>query len=703
MPTHENRLIHEKSPYLLQHAHNPVDWFPWGEEAFALAKAENKPVFLSIGYATCHWCHVMERESFEDEETAALMNQVFVNIKVDREERPDLDGVYMTVCNLMTGQGGWPLTVLLTPEKEPFFAGTYIPKESKFGRVGMKELMARVQDAWRGGHDEVLKSARQITAHVQSYLAGELQAQKDAVAAAPEVDESLLETAYAQFAEKFDADRGGFGDAPKFPAPHILLFLLRMASRRGKDHALAMVEQTLAAMRAGGLFDHVGFGFHRYSTDRQWLLPHFEKMLYDQAMLTLAYLEAFQITGKPAYGGVAREVLTYVLRDLRDPLGGFHSAEDADSEGEEGKFYVFTIQDLERALDPEVAAVAIKAWGVKLEGNFHDESTGQLTGANILHLAMGLERLAEATDKDEETLKTMLQQARETLFRYREQRQRPLLDDKVLTDWNGLMIAAAARAGRVLDMPEYTDAAAKAADFILTTLRTADGRLLHRFRDGEAGLPAHADDYAFMAWGCTELYEATFEPRYLSAAHECMETLIHSFWDEEKGGFFFTAADEEVVLARRKDAQDAAAPSANSTALVMLVKLGRMLGKPEYESMADRLVKAFAQELTSYPAAFAFMLCGVEAARGDSQEIVLAGDPDHDDFKALKRMVDARFLPGATLLCSCTELGALAPWTTEHAPLDGQATAYVCVNRACKRPVNTTTELQALLEGLDFC
>ncbi len=462
-----NRLKNEKSPYLLQHADNPVDWYPWGPEAFEKARQEDKPIFLSIGYSTCHWCHVMEHESFEDEEVARLLNQTFVSIKVDREERPDIDQLYMTVAQLMTGGGGWPLNIFMTPDKEPFFAATYIPKENRYGRLGLMELIPRVDELWRTSRQELLSSADRIVAALKQVSESQGSSLLDA---------SVLDKAYQQLLDSFDKDLGGFGSAPKFPSPHNFYFLLRYWQRSGREEALDMVEKTLQAMRAGGIYDHVGFGFHRYSTDAGWLVPHFEKMLYDQALLTLAYTEVFQATGKSFYQTTAREILSYILRDMQSPEGAFYSAEDADSEGEEGKFYLWSYDELENLLSDRELDHLVRHFGIKPEGNFLDQDGGSSSGLNILHWS----RRANEAQEDFEAI-------RKKLFDYREKRIHPLKDDKILTSWNGLMIAALARAGGAFSEKAYTDAAEKAASFILAQMRDGRGRLLHRFRGGGGG------------------------------------------------------------------------------------------------------------------------------------------------------------------------------------------------------------------------
>ena len=504
-----NRLIREKSPYLLQHAQNPVDWYPWGEEAFERARSEDKPVFLSIGYATCHWCHVMERESFEDQEAAELLNDTFVSIKVDREERPDIDAIYMSVCQMLTGSGGWPLTIMMTSDRKPFFAATYIPKQGRAGRPGLMELVPQVANLWRTRRTELLRSSEQIADRLKetaTLLPGKA------------LGEPVLKEAYKSLVQHFDARYGGFGDAPKFPSPHNLLFLLRYAKRSGDQLAAQMVEKTLQAMRFGGIYDHIGFGFHRYATDQAWLVPHFEKMLYDQATLAMAYTEAYQFTGKGEYERTTREIFAYVLRDMRSDEGCFFSAEDADSEGEEGKFYVWTEQELEEVLGSEDGRLITKVFNTRPAGNFSEEATGRRAGANILHLKQPLDSLASNLGLTSDQLATSVEGARKKLFEARRTRVHPLKDDKVLTDWNGLMIAALAKGAHAFNDAEYGDAAKKAMEFILQRMRDKDGRLLHRFRDGETSIQANLDDYAFTIWALIELYELTFLSGYLRDA-----------------------------------------------------------------------------------------------------------------------------------------------------------------------------------------
>ena len=603
--SYSNRLSKEKSPYLLQHAENPVNWFPWNDEAFAEAKSRDKPVFLSIGYATCHWCHVMAHESFENEQTAELINRAFVPVKVDREERPDIDAVYMRTCQLLTGRGGWPLTLFLTPEKEPFFAATYIPKSGRFPQTGLLELIPRVEQFWQQERQKAESSAKEITHHLRRSEEGQR---------GDFPGRNLLQQAVQELSRRFDKGHGGFGSAPKFPAPHNLLFLLRQYRRTQEPDLLNMVESTLKSMRRGGLFDHLGGGFHRYATDREWLLPHFEKMLYDQAMLSLAYLEAFTLTGTEAYAGTAREIFSYVLRDLRSEQGLFFSGEDADSEGVEGKFYVWTIDEIRDLLSAEEADAVIQAYHLQEEGNFRDEATKQQTGENILH-QLDLSGQPEATpDIPEDRFEKALTRAREKLFNARQERIRPQLDDKVLTDWNGLMIAALAAGGRILQSGEFTRAAEQAADRLLEKMMGPDGGLLHRYKDDQAGIPGFLDDYAFLAWGLLNLYDCTEKTDYFRIAVRLNKHMLQHFQDPEKGGLFLTADDAETVLIRPKEVFDGALPSGNSAAAMNFC---RLIAGGENSSLAAALreqITAFSGVMQGQPTGFTYFLCGVDQA-----------------------------------------------------------------------------------------
>ena len=680
MGKYTNALINEASPYLQQHAHNPVHWYPWGEEAFAKAKKENKPIFLSIGYATCHWCHVMENEDFEDEEVAAMMNKTFISIKVDREERPDIDQVYMQVAQMMNGQGGWPLNILMTPDKKPFYAATYIPKHSRNGRVGMLDLSARVGQLWSQEREKLEQSASKISQA--------LAQRSGAQAIAGDMDVTVLaKKAVDDLKQSFDKEHGGFGGAPKFPSPHKLLFLLRQVEKNHDSKGLAMVEKTLDAMRAGGLFDQIGFGFHRYSTDAKWLLPHFEKMLYDQAMLMMAYTEAYQLTGHKRHAMVVREIAAYVLRDMRDKTGGFYSAEDADSEGVEGKFYVWKTAEIEAFLGKENAKKAEKMFNLSKNGNFHDEATGKMTGDNIPHLAAWTDA---GLDKDVESI-------RQTLFATREKRIHPFLDDKILTDWNGLMVAAFAKASRALDEPKYLKAAKKCADFLLQTMRDDQGHLLHRYRHGDAGITGHLDDYAFFTWGLIELYEASFDAKYLQDALDLNNDMLTRF-TSESGGLYLTAHDAEALLVRPMEAWDGALPSGNAVAASNILRLARMSSNSKLEETGDKIFKAFSALLTQAPVGVTHMLSAQVFAAGDSIEIVLAGDKNSKQAKVMVDTLNRLYLPSAIVIWRDDESMKLIPFIKLQAPINNQVTVYVCKNFQCNQPVTDSQAVLGLLQ-----
>ena len=692
---HSNRLKNEKSPYLLQHSDNPVDWYPWGEEAFEKARKENKPILLSIGYSTCHWCHVMEHESFEDEEVAKLMNETFVSIKVDREERPDIDNIYMTVCQMMSKGGcGWPLNIIMTPDKKPFFAATYIPKESRYGRLGMIEFVPKVKEAWEKDNENILKSAETITEAVKKATDVSQNTQ------VKDLSTKTLDTAYNQLLRNFDEENGGFGRSPKFPTPHNHLFLLRYWKRTGDQQALDMVEKTLQEMRLGGMYDHVGFGFHRYSTDPNWLVPHFEKMLYDQAMLVMAYTEAYQATGKKEYETTARQILTYVLRDMTSPEGGFYSAEDADSEGEEGKFYVWTEEELKETLGDKGAELIITTFNTSKPGNFAEEAGGHKTGANILHLKKSFSKIAPSYKISEEEFSERIEKARVTLFNEREKRIHPYKDDKILTDWNGLMIAALSKAGRVFNEPQYTESARKAADFILKDMRNNNGTLLHRYRQGEAGIRANVDDYAFFIWGMIELYESTFDIKYLKVALSLQDEMDKGFWDDKNGGYYFTSNDAEKLISRQKEIYDGAIPSGNSVAGLNLLKLSRITGEVEYEQKAAKLGKAFSETIESGPMAYTLFMIGLDFGIGPSYEVVIVGDPGAKDTKAMIDAVRKNYSPSKVVLTKGKDddkITEIADFTKGQSSIEGKATAYVCLNHICNLP---TTDINKMLELL---
>ncbi|MFC1995207.1 thioredoxin domain-containing protein [Chloroflexota bacterium] len=690
---YQNRLASEKSPYLLQHADNPVAWYPWGEEAFREAKRENKPIFLSIGYSTCHWCHVMEHESFEDPEVAALMNDTFISVKVDREERPDIDMVYMAVSQMLTGSGGWPLNIIMTPDKEPFFAATYIPKETRFGRTGMLDLIPRIKELWFTRQSEVLKSASEITAALQKTAQD---------APGQELGESILHLTYDQLNEHFDELYGGFGDAPKFPRPHNLIFLLRYWNRTGNERALEMVEKTLQAMRLGGMYDHVGFGFHRYSTDSQWLVPHFEKMLYDQALLASAYTEAYQATGKEEYAQTAQEILDYVLRDMQARGGGFYSAEDADSEGVEGKFYLWTYEEIQKVLSSAEMDLAVKVFNINPDGNYSDKLKGEEVGYNILHLTSSVADLASELNISTAELQNRIEIVRQKLFTYREKRVHPYKDDKILTDWNGLMIAALAKGARVYDEPRYLDAAQRANEFILSRLRTPDGRLLHRYRDGQSAVPAYIDDYAFLIYGMLELYEATFDAGCLKTALELNEDLIEHFWDDAIGGFFFTADDAEGLIIRQKEIYDGAIPPGNSVAMLNLLRLGRITANVDLEVKAAKIGQAFSETVNRTPSGYTQLMVAVDFAVGPTYEVVVVGDRRATDTQEMLAAIHGYFSPNKVVIFRPTDqrrpdIDQIVPFIVDYTSIDGKATAYVCLNYSCKLP---TTDKSTMLELL---
>ncbi len=687
-----NKLINEKSPYLLQHAHNPVDWFPWSDEAFEKAKLEDKPIFLSIGYSTCHWCHVMEKESFEDQEVAKLMNDAFVSIKVDREERPDIDGIYMSVCQMITGGGGWPLTIVMTPDKKPFFTGTYFPKHNRFNRIGMTDLIPRLKEVWASKKEEVLKSADEIASSLNK---------QNFISDSTEIDESILDKAYDELSKRYDETNGGFGSAPKFPSPHNLLFLLRYWKRKDEPKALEMVEKTLTEMRRGGIYDHIGFGFARYSTDQHWLVPHFEKMLYDQAMLVMAYTETYLATKNKFYKETAKEILEYVLRDMTHPEGGFYSAEDADSEGEEGKFYLWDADELRNVLEKDESDIAIKVFNIADDGNWIDESKGMMPGTNILHLKKSSKELADEFNISEIDFTRRLESIRKKLFEHREKRIHPYKDDKILTDWNGLMISAFAKAAQAFDDNIYADAAIKSYSFIEKYLTGKDGSLIHRFRDGESGLPAHIDDYAFMINALIDLYETTFEIKYLTRAIELNEILMKEFWDEQNGGFYFTSSTSEKLIARQKDVYDGAVPSGNSIALLNLIRLSRFTANIYFEKKASLLIKYFSGYISKSPSAFCMFMCGLDFLFSSSTEIVIVSEKKDDEVIQGINLIRNIFNPNKIVILKPNDIQVdfeeLLSFTKDMKMKENNTTFYVCRDYSCNQPVNSIKELQKLL------
>ncbi|HEY6080770.1 MAG TPA: thioredoxin domain-containing protein [Polyangiaceae bacterium] len=675
-----NRLALETSPYLLQHAHNPVDWYPWGEEALARAKAEDKPILLSIGYAACHWCHVMERESFENTEIAALMNASFVCIKVDREERPDLDDIYMSATVAMSGSGGWPMTVFSTPEQQPFFAGTYFPPVDRWGRPGFRTLLQKIAELWRSERAELLGQAARLTEHVRQ-LSG----------TGPSGSLSLdsQQAAVAQLEQSFDTRYGGFGKAPKFPPCQSLELLLRFTRRTGDQRALDMLRRTLDGMKAGGMYDQLGGGFARYSTDERWHVPHFEKMLYDNAQLARVYTEAFQLTREPEYARIARETLDYVLREMQSPEGGFYSATDADSEGVEGKFFVWEPHEVEGLLGGEAAAHFNAYYDVTPEGNWE--------GLNVLRVQQSLETVAAELGIPVDALASSLEQSRAELYRARSERTPPLLDDKVLVSWNGLMIDALASGARVFPGRGYAEAAEKAADFLLERLTRPDGGLYRTYRAGKAQLRAYLEDYAYLAQGLISLYEASGKERYLNEAARLAERLQRDFDDPAGGPFFQTASDHEPLIARVRDGHDGAVPNPNAIAAHALFRLARHLARPEWEERARQALRGYAQAIERLPRAFGSSLNALDFWSEASLELVLVGSPQTEGYAPLLASIAEKYLPNRIEAHVDPAHPPRLPLAEGKGLLEGKAALYVCRNFTCQAPVTTPQAAAELL------
>jgi len=690
--SNNNHLVNEKSPYLIQHVHNPVDWYPWSDEAFEKAANENKPIFLSIGYSTCHWCHVMARESFEDPEIGRLMNDTFVSIKVDREERPDLDNVYMTVCQLMTGSGGWPLTIIMTPDKKPFFAGTYFAKESGYGRQGLKDLILNVKELWNTKPEEIYASSLRLFDALKKI---------SHTSSGDGLNRDVLDRCYQNLSTNFDEIYGGFGKSPKFPAAHNLLFLLRYWKRSKKDRALKMVTETLDSMRNGGIYDQLGFGFHRYSVDQEWLIPHFEKMLYDQAMMSMAYIEAFQATGEKKYKNTACEIFEYILRDMKSPEGGFYSAEDADSEGVEGKFYVWTKDEIIEILGKEDGELTSKIFDITDIGNFVDESSGEKKYVNTLHLENSIEDVAEISHISPKYLEDKVEKIRTKLFEHREKRVHPHKDDKILTDWNGLIIASLAKGSQVFNEEKYLKAAIDTANFILLKMEK-NKRLLHRYREGESAIAGNLDDYAFMIYGLLELFEASFNVDYLKSALSLNKTLLNHFWDFETGGFYFTPDDGEEVLVRKKEIYDGAVPSGNSIMMLNLLKLAQLTENEEFKDKALQLEKAFSETVKKIPTGFTGFLCALDFRIGPSYEIVIAGNKGDEKTEAFIESIRKNYIPNETLVLNSDdeikELIKIIPSLENKKICNNTTTAYICSEGSCKTP---TGDLNTVLEILN--
>ena len=679
-----NRLADETSPYLLQHAHNPVDWYPWGRDALERARAEQKPVLLSVGYSACHWCHVMERESFEDTATAALMNELFVNVKVDREERPDVDSIYMTAVQQMTGQGGWPMTMFLTPAGEPFYGGTYFPPEPRHGMPSFRQVLLAVAEAWRERRAEVERSAGEMHS---------LLAQSSALrpSAADAELAAVLQSAYASLTPRFDERWGGFGGAPRFPQPMILEFLLRRWKRTGEENALRMADVTLRRMAEGGMYDHVGGGFARYSTDARWLVPHFEKMLYDNALLTRAYLHAWQATHDDAHRRVVEETLGWVEREMTSPEGGFYSALDADSEGEEGRFYLWTPAEVDALLGPEDGPLFRRYYDVSEAGNFE--------GRNILHAAHTVEQVAAAAGVEPERLRAVIERGRRVLYQARAKRVWPGLDDKVLTSWNAMMLHAFAEAGRVLEREDWLRIAVRSAGFLTTALRP-EGRLLRTWKGGRAKIPAFLEDHALLVDALVAVYEATWDARWVREAKALADDLLARFWVEDERSLYDTASDAEALVVRPRDLFDNATPSGNSAAVMALLRLGELTGEGRYRQVAEAVLGEMGGLMARVPLGFGHLLCALDFSLAAPVEVAIVGDPAAEETRALVRTVSRIYLPDAVLAGKRDgddDAAELVPLLRDREAIGGRATAYVCERLACRMPVTDPAALAGQL------
>ena len=703
---HTNRLAQEKSPYLLQHAHNPVDWHPWGAEAFEKARQENKAIFLSIGYSTCHWCHVMERESFENEEIAALLNRDYIAIKVDREERPDIDRIYMTFVQATTGSGGWPMSVWLTPEREPFFGGTYFPPENRWGHPGFGSILTQIANAWRDQREQIVESAHDVIDQLKKHV--EVAPSRGGAA----FDQATLESGFSVFRRTFDTRTGGFGGAPKFPRVSIHHFLLRYYARTKNKEALDMVLLTLREMARGGMNDQLGGGFHRYSVDDRWFVPHFEKMLYDQAQIAVSYLEAFQVTGDRQYADTARAIFDYVLRDMTDGDGGFYSAEDADSvitpeqptlKGE-GAFYIWSIEEIHSLVGAPASDWFCYRYGVREGTNVDNDPHGEFTGKNILYQAHTVEETAEHFGQPAGEVDATLDHAARILLEARAKRVRPHLDDKILTSWNGLMISAFAKGGAVLEEPRYAEAARRAAEFVIERLyQPASGTLLRRYRAGDAAIPGFLDDYAFFTQGLLDLYEAQFDLRHLQLAIRLTEKQLELFEDREAGAFFSTAEGEADLVLRVKEDYDGAEPSGNSISVMNLTRLAQITNRDQFRQSAGRALSAFASRLSVAPMAVPQLLAACEFAAGRPREIILAGTRDSTEMQALLHELHRRFVPNrvVVLVDSAEARQALTPGIPSiesMQPVEGRATAYVCRDYTCQLPVSEPAKFAELIQ-----
>ena len=676
---HTNRLIDETSPYLLQHAHNPVDWFPWGKEAFEKSIAEDKPIFLSVGYSACHWCHVMAHESFENENTAAIMNEHFVNVKVDREERPDVDEIYMNAVQLMTGSGGWPMSVFLTLQGVPFYGGTYFPPESRHQMPSFRQVLLSVAQHYKEKGDNVAEVSGRL--HERLEAMAKIEAPEDE----PSADD--YNGAFQKIRSDFDFQNGGFGTQPKFPNVMNLEVCLRTHLHFGNDEALEMVVSTLKKMAEGGIYDQLGGGLHRYSVDHRWLVPHFEKMLYDNALLAQLYTKTYQITREPLFARIAKETLDYILREMAAPQGGFYSTQDADSEGEEGKFFVWTPDEMIELLGREDGSIFCKYFDITSTGNFE--------GVNILNVPVGVQDVADSLGISEDRLNDVITRGRGVLYEAREKRVKPGRDDKIQVSWNGLMISAFAQAYRVFGISSYLDSASKTAGFITDHMRSDQGLLLHTFKDGHAHFNAYLDDYACLIQGLTDLYEASFDTTWLVAARDLMDVMIDQFWDETAGGFFYTGKDHETLIVRSKNPYDNATPSGNSVGAMALMRLGTLLERADWWDMSGRILRLFGRYIKEAPAGFGNMICALDFYLQRATEVVVLGDRTDEGTQRLLEVVNATWRSDVVL---CGGASHIVPLLKDRTQIDGEATAYVCRNFVCSAPVTDVGALEKLLD-----
>jgi uncharacterized protein YyaL (SSP411 family) len=681
---HTNRLSRETSPYLLQHAHNPVDWYPWGDEAFEKAKSENKPILLSIGYSACHWCHVMEHESFENEKIAALMNELFVNIKVDREERPDLDEIYMNAVQMLTGRGGWPMTMFLTPDRKPFYGGTYFPPEDRQGMPGFPRILMGVSQAYRERPEDVQKSVSQILTALQR-MAESQETSKN-------LSPAVVAAGAENIARAYDSDNGGLGQAPKFPNAGVYELFLRHYSHSKNERFLEMVIHTLTKMGQGGIYDHLGGGFHRYSVDAKWLVPHFEKMLYDNAQLVRIYANAYTISREPLFKSIVEETVGYLFREMLDPKGGFYSTQDADSEGEEGKFFVWTAEEINRVIGESEGEIFCRMYDVGEPGNFE--------GKSILHPILTVDQAGKLFRKEPRDIEAIVARAKEKLFAEREKRVKPFRDEKIITAWNGLMLSGLAEAIKLSENPAWIDAAARTVEFIFSDMARG-GLLLHTHKDGQSKLLGYLDDYAFLAVGLLDLYEAVLDRTYLDRAIQLTDVLLREFWDERDGGFFFTGKSHEPLISRAKPVFDASIPSGNAMATQLLLRLHHLTGDDRYRTPAEKILRSYYDAMESQPFGFAHMLCVLDFYLQGAKEIVIVGNLAESGVKDLIAQVNATYLPNKVLQLARpgTALAAISPLLQGKSQVDGKPTAYVCQNFTCSPPVTSRNELQVLLEN----